>query len=115
MKTLLVLAALLVSGPVVVAQAVATMPLTPTATCGPVVGTIAVANDARITPDMARVSEADARAAALTAVPGATVTEIDLEEEDGFLVYDIDLVAGTVETDVTIDAGNGAVLCAEID
>ena len=59
--------------------------------------------------------EADARAAALRAVPGATITEIDLEEEDGFLIYDVDMVAGTVETDVAIDAGSGAVLCVELD
>ena len=115
MKTLLALALLLVAVPVVVAQAVATLPLTPPLTCGPVQGTIAVAPDARITPDMARVTEADARATTLRAVPGATVTEIDLEEEDGFLVYDVDLVAGAVETDVTIDAGSGAVLCTERD
>ena len=119
MKTLLALALLLVAVPVVVAQAVATLPLTPPLTPpltrGPVQGTIAVAPDARITPDMARVTEADARATTLRAVPGATVTEIDLEEEDGFLVYDVDLVAGAVETDVTIDAGSGAVLCTERD
>ncbi len=95
------------------------MPLTAaapvTAECGPIQGTIAVAPDASITPDMARVTEADARATALRAVPGATITEIDLEEEDGFLIYDVDLVAGTVETDVAIDAGSGAVLCVELD
>ena len=57
----------------------------------------------------------------MRAVPGATVTDVDLDEEDGFLVYEIDLWqdggpgAGPVEFDVTVDAGSGDVLCTERD
>lgn len=117
MKTLLAAAAVtaLLVVPALSAQSVLTQTAMPFADCGPVYGTIAVAKDARVTPDMARVSEVDARATALRAVPGATVTDIDLEEEDGFLVYEADLTEGTVEIELTIDAGNGAVLCTERD
>ncbi len=87
----------------------------PVADCSPITGTIRVAGDARITPDMARTSDADARAAALRAVPGATVTDLDLDEEDGYLVYEVDLWRDGVEFDVTIDAGSGEVLCTEQD
>ena len=37
----------------------------------------------------------------------------DLDEEDGFLVYDVDLRTDTEEVDVTVDAGSGAVLRIE--
>lgn len=89
--------------------------------CGPIVGTVPVADGAAVTPDLARVTDDDARAAALRAVPGTTVTAVDLDEEDGFLVYDVDLVhdggpdGGPIEVDVVVDAGSGEVLCTELD
>ena len=106
--------------PVATAIALSTAPSAqtapaPVADCGPLQGTIRVADDARITPDMARVSESDARAAALRAVSGATVTDLDLDDEDGYLVYEADLWRDGVEFDVTIDAGSGEVLCTEQD
>ena len=82
--------------------------------CGPVTGTIPVADD-RVSPDLARVSADDARAAALVAVPGATVTEVELDEEDGFLVYELGLALDRDEFDVVVDAGSGEVLCTERD
>ena len=88
---------------------------TPVADCGTVEGTIRVADDARITLDMARVSEDDARAAARRALPGATITDLDLEEEDGYLVFEADMWRDGTEFEVTIDAGTGAVLCSERD
>ena len=117
MKTLpLTAAAALAFAPAASAQTATT----PVADCGPITGTIRVADDARITPDMARVSEDDARAAALRAVPGATVTgatvtDVDLDDEDGYLVYEADLWRDGVEFDVTVDAGTGQVLCTEQD
>lgn len=87
----------------------------PIADCSPITGTIRVADDDRITPGRARASEADARATAMRAVSGATVTDVDLDEEDGFLVYEVDLLRDGVEFDVTIDAGTGRVLCTEQD
>lgn len=47
----------------------------------------------------------DAKAAALKAVPGS-VDEVDLEYEDGKLVFDVDVGTKTVR----VDAMNGAVL-----
>lgn len=83
--------------------------------CGPIQGTIRVADDAPVTLDQARVSEDDAREAARRAVPGATITDLDLEEEDGTLVFEADLWRDGVEFEVTIDAGTGEVLCTELD
>lgn len=54
---------------------------------------------------LAKVTLDQAKAAALAAVPG-TVTSIELGEEDGFLVYEVEI--GNQE--VIIDAGNGKVL-----
>lgn len=58
----------------------------------------------------ARVSAGDAASSAVRAVPG-TVTEAELDDEDGALVWELD-VYGTdkVWHDVTVDAGNGKVL-----
>lgn len=112
--------ALLALGAALTGAAVGLAPETPApsalaADCGPLEGTIAVADDARVTADMARVSEDDARAAALGAVSGASVTDIDLDEEDGFLVYEVDLVRDQTEFDVLVDAGSGQILCTEQD
>ncbi len=107
MKTLLALAALLIV-PAASAQSVVV-------DCGPLSGTIAVAHDAHVSPDMARVSEADARAVTLAAFPGATITDVDLEEEDGFLIYEAEFTLDGVEHETKIDAGSGAILCAERD
>lgn len=85
------------------------------ADCGPVTGTIRVADDGRVAPGMARVSAADARAAALVAVAGAAVTDVDLNEEDGFLIYEVELTQDRTDFDVVVDAGSGEVLCSERD
>ncbi|MEL5960883.1 PepSY domain-containing protein [Streptomyces sp. CLV115] len=58
----------------------------------------------------ARVDVKDAIAAALRAVPG-TVTEAELDDEDGGLVWELDVYGSDkVWHDVTVDAGNGKVL-----
>ena len=49
------------------------------------------------------------------AAPGATVTGLDLDEEDGYLVYDVELTQDRTEFDVVVDAGSGEVLCSERD
>ena len=89
--------------------------MTPVAECGPVEGTIRVADDDQVTPDMARVSLKDARTALVRAVPGAMVTGLELDEEDGFLVYEADLWRGNVKLEAVVDAGSGEVLCLEED
>ncbi|GAA5226071.1 PepSY domain-containing protein [Paeniglutamicibacter antarcticus] len=65
---------------------------------------------------LATVSEKDAGAAALATVSGSTLVEMELEEEDGWLVYDATVKDGVgVFTEVTIDAGNSKVLASEIE
>jgi uncharacterized membrane protein YkoI len=63
------------------------------------------------------VLEAAARAAALRRVPGGTVVEAELEDEDGTLVYayDIRLADGSGVMDVEVDALTRRVLRAERD
>jgi uncharacterized membrane protein YkoI len=62
---------------------------------------------------LATVPQAQAEAAALAAVPG-TVAGADLGNENGFVVYSVEVNAadGTV-TEVTVDAGNATVLAQQ--
>lgn len=58
----------------------------------------------------ARVTAGDAASSAVRAVPG-TVTEAELDDEDGALVWELDVYGSDrVWHDVTVDAGNGKVL-----
>ncbi|MCX5105810.1 PepSY domain-containing protein [Streptomyces sp. NBC_00264] len=60
--------------------------------------------------DTARTGVAEAVTAAVKAVPG-TVTEAELDDEDGGLVWELDVYGSDkVWHDVTVDAGNGKVL-----
>ena len=63
----------------------------------------------------AQLSEADAVAVATGVAPG-TVGDVELEDDDGALVYEIEITdtAGT-ETEVTIDAVSGDVIANETD
>lgn len=47
---------------------------------------------------------------ALKKVKGATVTEVDKDYEDGVLVYEVQLVKGTKEYDITYRASDGKML-----
>jgi hypothetical protein len=58
----------------------------------------------------AAIGAADAEAAALAANPGATVAKTELDDENGCLVYDVELSNGL---DVKVDAGNAAILYTE--
>ncbi|MEV8455421.1 PepSY domain-containing protein [Streptomyces sp. NPDC052095] len=63
----------------------------------------------------ARVDVKEAVAAALKAVPG-TATEAELDDEDGGLVWEVDVYGSDkVRHDVTVDAGNGKVLDRHTD
>lgn len=55
----------------------------------------------------ATISAADAEAVALAANPGATVVKTELDNENGALVYSVELNNGA---DVKVDAGNGSIL-----
>jgi uncharacterized membrane protein YkoI len=55
----------------------------------------------------ATISAADAEAAALAANPDTTVVKTELDNENGVLVYSVELSNGA---DVKVDAGNGSIL-----
>ncbi len=59
---------------------------------------------------MATTTPAEAEAAALVANAGATAKAVELDDEDGNLVYTVELDNGT---DVKVDAGNGTILYTE--
>ena len=65
---------------------------------------------------LANIDEAAAEQGALKAVPG-TVHETELETSDnGYLIYDIEIVGDDGEEhEVTVDAGNGKVLHQDLE
>jgi uncharacterized membrane protein YkoI len=65
-------------------------------------------------PSTAKISEEQAKQAALQAVPGE-VTDTGVEKKLGKMVYVIEIVArnGGVETDVLVDMDSGKVLGVE--
>lgn len=63
---------------------------------------------------LATVTLDEAKAAALAAQPG-TVTKVELESEDGNVVYDVEVRTSAGTTDLTIDAGNAKVLQTELE
>lgn len=64
---------------------------------------------------MAKITAADAMDIALTAVPGAVV-ELELEVDDGVLIYEVSVIGKSHETVVLeIDAGTGEILEREDD
>jgi uncharacterized membrane protein YkoI len=72
------------------------------------------ANETAALAALAKVSEADARKAALAKFPGATITKASLGDENGFVVWNIELTdASKASQEVKIDAGSGAVLAVE--
>ena len=58
------------------------------------------------------ISAADAEAAALAANSSATVIKTELDNENGVLVYSVELSNGK---DVKVDAGTGEILYTESD
>ena len=65
------------------------------------------ANEATALAGQAKITIEQAKAAALAANPGATVVKAELDNENGALVYSVELSTGA---DVKVDAGNGAIL-----
>jgi len=63
---------------------------------------------------LARITPEQASAAALVQVPG-TVKKIELENEDGNVVYGVEVKTASGESDVKVDAGDGRVLHVERD
>jgi uncharacterized membrane protein YkoI len=66
-------------------------------------------------PSMAKISMAQAVERALASVQGQ-VLKTELEDENGFLVYDVEVVsASKAIMEVKVDAGSGKVLAMEKD
>jgi uncharacterized membrane protein YkoI len=63
---------------------------------------------------LARITPEQAQAAALAQVPG-TVKKVELENEDGNVVYGVEVKTAHSESDVKVDAGDGRVLHVEQD
>ena len=63
---------------------------------------------------LARITPEQASAAALAQVPG-TVKKVELENEDGNVVYGVEIKTANGERDVKVDAGDGRVLHVEKD
>jgi len=80
----------------------------------PITGSIRVERGAHLKA-LAKITPEQARKAALSRMPDATIKEIELDREDGYLVYDVDLISDGEGQEVLIDAGNGAVLRTEAD
>ena len=79
-------------------------------------GSIAVkGNDEAGYAGLAKVSLDEAIQAALQAVPGK-VLKVELEDEDGYLVYGVEIAGADRQiADVKIDAGNGKLLRIDHD
>jgi hypothetical protein len=60
----------------------------------------------------ATITAEKATAAALAANPGSAVVKVELDNENGALVYSVELDNGS---DVKVDAGNGSVLSSDQD
>lgn len=60
---------------------------------------------AKITPDQAK--------AAALAVTAGTVTKVDLDDENGNVVYGVEVMTRTGTVEVKVDAGNGQVLAQQ--
>lgn len=63
---------------------------------------------------LARITPEQAQAAALQQAPG-TVKKVELENEDGNVVYSVEVKTANGESDVKVDAGDGRVLHVEQD
>ncbi len=63
---------------------------------------------------LAKITKEQAEAIALKSVSGV-IKGSQLENDNGDVVYTIDIINGSVETEVRIDAGNGNILNIEKD
>ncbi len=75
-------------------------------------GGAAEAGEAARFQSLARVTADQARAAAVAQVPG-TARTVELDNEDGNLVYSVEVATTAGDRDVKVDAGNARVLHVE--
>ncbi|NJF24669.1 peptidase M4 [Thermococcus sp. Bubb.Bath] len=80
-------------------------------------GSIKIAQNSNLSEDqeakalqkLAKITPEQAKSAALTKVNG-TVVKVSLEDENGYLVYSVEVKTSSGINDVKVDAGNGKVL-----
>jgi len=78
-------------------------------------GTIRIEQEESAYPGLAKISFEQAKDIALANVQGE-VLKIELEDENGFLVYGVEIVTPEKTiTDIKVDAGNGKILLIEKD
>ena len=85
----------------------------PTPTEQPEANEVPEADEAAAQAELAKqatITEQQARATVLAANPGATVVEVELDDEDGTVVYDVELSNGV---DVEVNAQTGAITSTE--
>jgi len=70
------------------------------------------ADETEVLPDQASISAEEAMAAAEAANPGAKALEVELENENGVLVYEVEMDDGL---EVMVDAANGNILGTEAE
>lgn len=63
----------------------------------------------------AKLTASEAQAIALEQVPDATVKKIELDEDYGQLIYEVELRKEYIDYDVEIDASTGTVLKCKVD
>jgi uncharacterized membrane protein YkoI len=68
---------------------------------------VSEADEAVTLAGLATITPEEAKDAALAANPGATVVKVELDNENGALVYSVEL---SNDLDVKVDAGNAVVL-----
>lgn len=72
------------------------------------------ADEAKALEGLATISPSAAEAAATSAVPGGTAESVELGNENGSVVYEVEVTdASGQEIEVKVDAGNGDVLAQE--
>ncbi|NNJ33035.1 PepSY domain-containing protein [Lacrimispora defluvii] len=59
------------------------------------------------------ITEEQAKTTALDSIQGGTFVSIELEDEDGVIVYGVNILSGNTENDVKIDANTGVILKTE--
>lgn len=72
------------------------------------------AAEAEALAPLATITAEEAKAAALAAVPGQVV-EVELDNENGSVVYSVEIDTGSGVVDVKVDAGNADILHQEND
>ena len=70
--------------------------------------------EAAVLQAAAKITPEQAKQAALAALPG-TVNLVELDNENGSVVYSVEITANGATTDVKVDAGNAKVLARESD